>query len=146
MKAQEYLDTLIEECRIFSEKSIDYKDVYAKLFSDAKDDNDVKKQILEMNDDLLLEYFKASQVMLDIQTVFTKVASFIYLCKHIDIELDLSKVKEVNRLADFISSYIPFNTEFVTDSEGNIKEKKSKEFNKKFVEFKNSIGKVIDIV
>jgi hypothetical protein len=146
MKAQEYLDSLIEECKIFSEKSIEYKDVYAKLFPDAKDNNDVKAQILSMNDDSLLEYFKASQVMLDVQTVFTKVASFIYLCKHIDIELDLSKIQEVNRLADFISTYIPFNTEFVTNSEGNIKEKQSKEFNKKFAEFKNSIGKVIDIV
>lgn len=146
MKAQEYLDTLIEECKIFSEKSIEYKDVYAKLFPNVKDNTDVKEKILGMNDEELLDYFKSSQVMLDVQTTFTKVASFIYFCKHIDIELDLTKVNDIGNLANFISNYVPFNTEFVTNSEGEIKEKQSKEFNKKFAEFKNSIGKVINIV
>lgn len=146
MKAQEYLDNLIEECKVFSDKSVEYKDIYAKLFPGIKDEKDVKTKILSMDDEELLNYYKSSQVMLDVQTIFTKVASFIYFCKHIDIELDLNKVNEIGPLANYISNYIPFNTEFITNSDGELKEKKSKEFDKKFGEFKNSIGKVINIV
>lgn len=146
MKAQEYLDSLIEECRIYTDKSIEYKDIYSKLFPDLKGPDDVKAKILAMDNDELFQYFKSSQVMLDVQTVYGRLASFIYFCKHIDLELDLSKLTDINGLANFISTYVPFNTEYITTSEGDIKEKNSKEFNKKFEEFKKSLGKVIDLV
>lgn len=143
MKAQEYLDTLIEECRIFDEKSSEYKNVYAKLFPNV---TDVKAEILKMDNEQLYDYFKSSQAMLDIQVVFTKLANFLYFCKHIDIELDLTKIQEIGNLANFISNFIPFNTEFITTSEGELKEKKSKEFDKKFEIFKSSVDKVTNLV
>ena len=145
MKAQEYLDTLIEECRIFNEKSIEYKDIYAKLFPDVTDNTDARTKILAMKDDELKEYFKSSQVMLDVQSIFMKLASFVYFCKHIDIELDLNKIQDVPNLPNFIANFVPFHTELFTNSEGEIKEKQSKEFNKKFEVFKSSVGKITNI-
>ena len=84
--------------------------------------------------------------MLDVQAIFMKLASFIYFCKHLEIELDLTKVKDVPNLPVFIANFVPFNTEFFTNSEGEIKEKQSKEFNKKYEVFKSSVGKVTGII
>jgi hypothetical protein len=138
MKAQEYLESLIEECKVYNDKSIQYKDIYAKLFPDLKGADEVKARILEMNEEELFEYFKSSNVALDVQKVFDKLASFIYFCKHIEIELDLTKLTEINSLANFISSFTPYKTELIV-SDGELKEKNSKEFQKKFIAFKNSI-------
>lgn len=145
MTAQDYLETLIEDCRIYSEKSNEYKDIYAKLFPDLTGEQDVKARIGKMNDDELFEYFKSSQVMLDVQTTFTKLASFVYFCKNTNVELDLEKIGEVNGLANFVSNFNPFNTEYIT-SEGGLKEKNVKQFKSKFEEFKKSIGTVIKMI
>ena len=145
MTAQDYLETLIEDCKIYSEKSNEYKDIYAKLFPDLTGEQDVKARIAKMNDDELFEYFKSSQVMLDVQTVFTKLASFVYFCKNTNVELDLENIGEVSGLANFVSNFVPFNTEYIT-SEGGIKEKNVKQFKSKFEEFKKSISTVIRMV
>lgn len=146
MKAQEYLDSLIEECRVYNDKSMVYRDIYSKLFPDLQGQNEVKTKIKTMNDEELFEYFKASQVMLDVQTIYNKVASFIYFCKYTHVELDLTRLEEMTSLANFIASFVPFNTEFITTSEGEIKEKNNKEFQRKFIDFKKAIGNVIDLV
>jgi hypothetical protein len=143
MTAQEYLEKLIEDCRIYSEKSTEYKDVYAKLFPNLTGEQDVKSRISNMNDDELFEYFKSSQVMLDIQTIYNKLASFVYFCKNTGVDLDLEKMNEVNGLTNFVSNITPFNTEYITTSEGGIKEKNIKQFKSKFEEFKKSLGIVI---
>lgn len=145
MTAQDYLETLIEDCKIYSEKSNEYKDIYAKLFPDLTGEQDVKARIAKMNDDELFEYFKSSQVMLDVQTIFTKLAAFVYFCKNTNVELDLENIGEVSGLANFVSNFVPFNTEYIT-SEGGLKEKNVKQFKSKFEEFKKSIGTVIKMI
>jgi hypothetical protein len=99
---------------------------------------------MEMNDESLLNYFKSSQGLADVQTIFSKIASFIYFCKHIGVELDVSKTSEVENLNQFISVYKPFETEFVI-VENNLKEKDQKRFKEKFAAFKNSIGLAINM-
>lgn len=145
MTAQKYLDELVETCKIYSNKSNEYREVYAKLFPDINSENDVRQRVAKMNDEELYEYFKSSQLVLAIQMIFNKTASFIYFCKNIDVELNIEGLNDVNGLMNFVLNYVPFNSEY-TISEGDIKEKNKKEFDKKFQEFKKSIGVVINMV
>lgn len=146
MDAQKYLDSLIDECKIYSNKSVEYKEYYIKSFPDISDSEEIKEVILAMNDEQLFEYFKSSQLMVDLQTYFNKISSFIYFCKNINIELNLEKLNDINSLTNFVSNMIPFNTENTITSEGEIKEKNIQGFKNKFEEFKNSLNKVINVI
>ena len=96
MEAQEYFDKLLEEVKIFSKKSNETKQEYIDLFPESlKTEEEVSKYILEMDDESLRKYFNSSQILLDTQTMFLKVASFADFCKNLNIEVDISNIFEV---------------------------------------------------
>lgn len=144
MTAQEYLDKIIDECKVFALSATESKQKYMKLFPEAKTNEDISKIITEMDDNSLREYFQSSQSLADIQNVFAKVASFIQFCKILEIELDLSKVSEVENLTQFISVYQPFDTDYIV-SENSLKEKDKKRTDQKFEAFKQSISTAISL-
>ena len=145
MKIQEYLDKSIDEAKIYSENLKNSQEEYAKLFPETGNEADVREVISKMNDDELMRYFKASQIQLDVQTSFQKIAALIYFSKHTEIELDLTKLTEVERLPEFIAGYSPFYTGSVV-IENEIKERDNKITNEKFKSFKNSLGLALQMV
>lgn len=145
MTVQEYLNNSIDEAKIYSDNLKNSQEEYAKLFPETVNENDVREVISKMNDEELMRYFKASQVQIDVQTSFQKIAALIYFAKHTEIELDLSKITDVERLPEFIAGYSPFYTESVV-VENEIKERDIKTTNEKFKAFKNSLGLALQIV
>lgn len=144
MESQKYLENLIEECKVFNTKSLEDQKEYLEIFPNTTEESDVRKSIMGMSDENLLKYFKASQGQLDNQTMFMKIASFIYFCKQINLELDLDRLSEVEGLINFISVYQPFSTEYIVE-ENTLKEKNISKTNSKFKEFKNSLNKAINM-
>ena len=144
MENQKYLENLIEECKVFNAKSLANQKEYLELFPETMDESKISDVILSMNDEDMMKYFKASQGQLDNQVMFTKIASFIYFCKQTNIELDLSKLSEVERLVEFVSVYSPFETDYIVD-DNNLKEKNIKKTELKFQGFKNSLPRALKI-
>ena len=89
------------------------------------------------------EFFKTSQIINDTQTIFSKIASYIYFCNKINIELNIENLSNVKGLSEFITSYKPFNTDYLITSEGktDIRDKKENKF--KLNEFKKNIKNII---
>ena len=145
MEAQEYFDKLLEEVKIFSKKSNETKQEYIDLFPESlKTEEEVSKYILEMDDESLRKYFNSSQILLDTQTMFLKVASFADFCKNLNIEVDISNIFEVPGLSEFVTMREQFDTEFIV-KEDKIIEKNSSRMTEKFKIFKQSLGTAIKL-
>lgn len=145
MEAQEYFDKLLEEVKIFSKKSNETKQEYIDLFPESlKTEEEVSKYILEMDDESLRKYFNSSQILLDTQTMFLKVAAFADFCKNLNIEVDISNIFEVPGLSEFVTMREQFDTEFIV-KEDKIIEKNSSRMEEKFKIFKQSLGTAIKL-
>lgn len=129
MELQEYLNTAIEECKIFSKKSEESRNEFPNFFE--MDNKDIGK----MNKEEMDQLYNISMVIGNTQILFTKVASILYIGKHIGTQLDIEKLSEVQGLTEFVSNYIPFNTDFTTTSEGELEIKNKKENIEKRKEF-----------
>lgn len=138
MEAQEYLDELISESKTFFEELSTLRTDFPEFFN-----NFTVQYISTLKGDKMQEYFKISQIMNDNQISFNKIASYLEFCSKIGIELDLTKLSEIQGLTEFISNFKPFETDFIKTSEGKL-EIKNLELNKnKFKNFKENIINIL---
>lgn len=138
MEAQKYLEILVNEAKTFMEKTIMYRRAFDTMFQDVKPE-EVQDKIYNFDDDKLREYFQSSEILIDSQIIFQKIASFIYFTKALKIELDLEPLSQVNGLLDFITNHKPFETRSIITPEGELQEKNNKVSDAKFKEFKLNI-------
>ena len=138
MDLQKYLNEIIEEAKEFLENTENLKKEYPEFFNNYEG-----KNLLSMPDEKLKEFYKTSQILNDTQILFTKVASFIYFTKKTNQDIDISKLSNVKGLSEFVSSYEPFQTDFIKTSE-KLEQRNMDENNKKFQEFKRSIKIMIE--
>lgn len=139
-KEQEYLNSIIDELNLYVKNMDEYRTSMEETFRESKTHKEVLKKIHDMGDKELYTYFKNSQIMLDTTTMFNKVASFIYFQSKLGNELDLSKLTEVDRLAEYISNNKPFTVDFIVQ-EDSLSERDKKELEKKFEMFKENISR-----
>ena len=138
MESKDYFNELIEETKNYINKTEDLRKEFREFFN-----NYSAKNILSMSDDKLNTFFKTSQILNDTQIIFTKIASFIYFAKRLNIELDLDNLSEVKGLQDFIQSYNPFSTDYIiTSEETEIRDKKQNII--KFEEFKKNVKNIVE--
>lgn len=140
MEAQDYLKESIKEAGIFLEATTKYRETFDSLFKEAKNETDVYSLISTFDDERMNQYFESSQIIVDSQLIFQKIASFVYFTKILGIELDLSELSTVNGLLEFVTNYRPFDTDYVVTPEGDLKEKNKKDSDLKFNEFRNAIN------
>lgn len=138
MEAQEYLKKITQELSSFMEASDKNRENFPEFFN-----NYSKESLLTIGDEKMDSFYKTSQVLNDTQILFTKLASFIYFCKKINIELDLSEVIQIKGMSDFLSIYEPFTTDNTIDEEGEFKIKDPKKDVVKYKEFKKNIVNMI---
>lgn len=138
MEAQEYLKKTAQELSSFMEASDKNREKFPEFFN-----NYSKESLLTIDDEKMDSFYKTSQVLNDTQILFTKLASFIYFCKKINIELDLSEVIQIKGMSDFLSIYEPFATDNTIDEEGEFKIKDLKKDAFKSKEFKKNIANMI---
>ena len=112
--------------------------------------NDDTSTLLEfvesLNDEQLYDYFKISQISLDLHNIFTEIGSFIHFCKKIGVELDISVLNKSDKLLSFVSNFQPFKLEFIPNEDGVLVEGNKKNIDVKFNEFNKSINKAIKII
>lgn len=138
MESQIYLDDLIKEAGRYIHKTNEFREKFPEFFN-----NYTGESILSMSDDKMSEFFKTSQIINDTQTLFNKISSFLYFCKKVNIDLNIEKLTDVKGLSEFISSYTPFQTDYLITESGEMNIVNKKENSLKLEEFKKSIKNLI---
>ena len=145
MDQQKYLNDITDKAILYLKEVEKNKNDFSNMFNN--DDTSTLLEFVEsLNDEQLYDYFKISQISLDLHNIFTEIGSFIHFCKKIGVELDLSVINKSDKLVSFISNFQPFKLEFIPNEEGVLVEGNKKNINAKFNEFKKSINRAIKII
>ena len=144
MEQQKYLNDIIDKAILYLKEVEKNKNDFSNMFNN--DDTSTLLEFVEsLNDEQLYDYFKISQISLDLHNIFTEIGSFIHFCKKIGVELDLSVLNKSDKLLSFVSNFQPFKLEFIPNEEGVLVEGNKKNIDVKFNEFKKSINRAIKI-
>ena len=145
MEQQKYLNDIIDKAILYLKEVEKNKNDFSNMFNN--DDTSTLLEFVEsLNDEQLYDYFKISQISLDLHNIFTEIGSFIHFCKKIGVELDLSVLNKSDKLVSFISNFQPFKLEFIPNEDGVLVEGNKKNIDAKFNEFKKSINRAIKII
>ncbi len=145
MDQQKYLNDITDKAILYLKEVEKNKNDFSNMFNN--DDTSILLEFVEsLNDEQLYDYFKISQISLDLHNIFTEIGSFIHFCKKIGVELDLSVLNKSDKLVSFISNFQPFKLEFIPNEEGVLVEGNKKNIDVKFNEFKKSINRAIKII
>ena len=145
MEQQKYLNDIIDKAILYLKEVEKNKNDFSNMFNN--DDTSTLLEFVEsLNDEQLYDYFKISQISLDLHNIFTEIGSFIHFCKKIGVELDLSVLNKSDKLLSFVSNFQPFKLEFIPNEDGVLVEGNKKNINAKFNEFKKSINRAIKII
>ena len=145
MEQQKYLNDIIDKAILYLKEVEKNKNDFSNMFNN--DDTSTLLEFVEsLNDEQLYDYFKISQISLDLHNIFIEIGSFIHFCKKIGVELDLSVLNKSDKLVSFISNFQPFKLEFIPNEEGVLVEGNKKNIDAKFNEFKKSINRAIKII
>ena len=145
MEQQKYLNDITDKAILYLKEVEKNKNDFSNMFNN--DDTSTLLEFVEsLNDEQLYDYFKISQISLDLHNIFTEIGSFIHFCKKIGVELDLSVLNKSDKLVSFISNFQPFKLEFIPNEEGVLVEGNKKNIDVKFNEFKKSINRAIKII
>ena len=145
MEQQKYLNDIIDKAILYLKEVEKNKNDFSNMFNN--DDTSTLLEFVEsLNDEQLYDYFKISQISLDLHNIFTEIGSFIHFCKKIGVELDISVLNKSDKLVSFISNFQPFKLEFIPNEDGVLVEGNKKNIDAKFNEFKKSINRAIKII
>lgn len=145
MEQQKYLNDITDKAILYLKEVEKNKNDFSNMFNN--DDTSTLLEFVEsLNDEQLYDYFKISQISLDLHNIFTEIGSFIHFCKKIGVELDLSVLNKSDKLLSFVSNFQPFKLEFIPNEDGVLVEGNKKNINAKFNEFKKSINRAIKII
>jgi hypothetical protein len=145
MEQQKYLNDIIDKAILYLKEVEKNKNDFSNMFNN--DDTSTLLEFVEsLNDEQLYDYFKISQISLDLHNIFTEIGSFIHFCKKIGVELDLSVLNKSDKLLSFVSNFQPFKLEFIPNEDGVLVEGNKKNIDAKFNEFKKSINRAIKII
>ena len=145
MEQQKYLNDIIDKAILYLKEVEKNKNDFSNMFNN--DDTSTLLEFVEsLNDEQLYDYFKISQISLDLHNIFTEIGSFIHFCKKIGVELDLSVLNKSDKLLSFVSNFQPFKLEFIPNEDGVPVEGNKKNIDAKFNEFKKSINRAIKII
>ncbi len=145
MEQQKYLNDIIDNAILYLKEVEKNKNDFSNMFNN--DDTSTLLEFVEsLNDEQLYDYFKISQISLDLHNIFTEIGSFIHFCKKIGVELDLSVLNKSDKLLSFVSNFQPFKLEFIPNEDGILVEGNKKNIDAKFNEFKKSINRAIKII
>ena len=145
MDQQKYLNDITDKAILYLKASEKNKNDFSNMFNN-NDTLTLLEFVESLNDEQLYDYFKISQISLDLHNIFTEIGSFIHFCKKIGVELDLSVLNKSDKLVSFISNFQPFKLEFIPNEEGLLVEGNTKDIDAKFKEFKKSIDKAVKII
>ena len=145
MEQQKYLNDIIDKAILYLKEVEKNKNDFSNMFNN-NDTSTLLEFVESLNDEQLYNYFKISQISLDLHNIFTEIGSFIHFCKKIGVELDLSVLNKSDKLVSFISNFQPFKLEFIPNEEGVLVEGNKKNIDVKFNEFKKSINRAIKII
>lgn len=145
MEQQKYLNDIIDKAILYLKEVEKNKNDFSNMFNN--DDTSTLLEFVEsLNDEQLYDYFKISQISLDLHNIFTEIGSFIHFCKKIGVELDISVLNKSDKLLSFVSNFQPFKLEFIPNEDGVLVEGNKKNIDAKFNEFKKSINRAIKII
>ena len=145
MEQQKYLNDIIDKAILYLKEVEKNKNDFSNMFNN--DDTSTLLEFVEsLNDERLYDYFKISQISLDLHNIFTEIGSLIHFCKKIGVELDLSVLNKSDKLLSFVSNFQPFKLEFIPNEDGVLVEGNKKNIDAKFNEFKKSINRAIKII
>ena len=145
MEQQKYLNDIIDKAILYLKEVEKNKNDFSNMFNN--DDTSTLLEFVEsLNYEQLYDYFKISQISLDLHNIFTEIGSFIHFCKKIGVELDLSVLNKSDKLLSFVSNFQPFKLEFIPNEDGVLVEGNKKNIDAKFNEFKKSINRAIKII
>ena len=145
MEQQKYLNDIIDKAILYLKEVEKNKNDFSNMFNN--DDTSTLLEFVEsLNDEQLYDYFKISQISLDLHNIFTEIGSFIHFCKKIGVELDISVLNKSDKLLSFVSNFQPFKLEFIPNEDGVLVEGNKKYIVVKFNEFKKSINRAIKII
>ena len=145
MEQQKYLNDIIDKAILYLKEVEKNKNDFSNMFNN--DDTSTLLEFVEsLNDEQLYDYFKISQISLDLHNIFTEIGSFIHFCKKIGVELDISVLNKSDKLLSFVSNFQPFKLEFIPNEDGILIEWNKKNIDAKFNEFKKSINRAIKII
>lgn len=145
MEQQKYLNDITDKAILYLKEVEKNKNDFSNMFNN--DDTSTLLEFVEsLNDEQLYDYFKISQISLDLHNIFTEIGSFIHFCKKIGVELDLSVLNKSDKLLSFVSNFQPFKLEFIPNEDGVLVEGNKKNIDVKFNEFKKSINRAIKIM
>ena len=145
MEQQKYLNDIIDKAILYLKEVEKNKNDFSNMFNN--DDTSTLLEFVEsLNDEQLYDYFKISQISLDLHNIFTEIGSFIHFWKKIGVELDISVLNKSDKLLSFVSNFQPFKLEFIPNEDGVLVEGNKKNIDAKFNEFKKSINRAIKII
>lgn len=145
MDQQKYLNDITDKAILYLKEVEKNKNDFSNMFNN--DDTSTLLEFVEsLNDEQLYDYFKISQISLDLHNIFTEIGSFIHFCKKTGVELDLSVLNKSDKLLSFVSNFQPFKLEFIPNEDGVLVEGNKKNIDAKFNEFKKSINRAIKIM
>ena len=134
MEQQKYLNDIIDKAILYLKEVEKNKNDFSNMFNN--DDTSTLLEFVEsLNDEQLYDYFKISQISLDLHNIFTEIGSFIHFCKKIGVELDISVLNKSDKLLSFVSNFQPFKLEFIPNEDGVLVEGNKKNIDAKFNEF-----------
>lgn len=145
MEQQKYLNDIIDKAILYLKEVEKNKNDFSNMFNN-EDTSTLLEFVESLNDEQLYDYFKISQISLDLHNIFTEIGSLIHFCKKIGVELDLSVLNKSDKLLSFVSNFQPFKLEFIPNEDGVLVEGNKKNIDAKFNEFKKSINRAIKII
>lgn len=145
MDQQKYLNDITDKAILYLKAVEKNKNDFSNMFNN-NDTSTLLEFVESLDDEQLYNYFKISQMSLDLHNIFTEIGSFIYFCKKMGAELDLSVLNKSDKLVSFVSSFQPFKPEFIPNEDGELIEGNTKDIEIKFREFKKSIDKAVKII
>lgn len=135
MSPQEYLIELVKESEVYVSEKQEAEKKLIVLFKDKG-----LSEVTEFGDDDFRTYFNCCQIIIDTKIIFQKIASYIAMCKILNLEIDLDIIENNQYLLRFVKEHKPFEVDFIVSPEGSLKEKNLKLSDQKFEMFKQNVN------
>lgn len=140
MTIQELFNETIEYLLVLTEVRNDEMMKIETNFKEkgAKNQEDINELINKgiLTDSEIDDYYKVSQLIVDVRTTFQKICDIIYYSKILNLDLNIERINEVANLPLFVREYKSYKINFKVSPENKIEEINKKEYNTNKVNFK----------
>lgn len=125
MTGQDYFNEHLEIVKIFGEKMTQVAKQFEQMMIDkgytSGEEAELSIRSGKLTDEEMDIYYEFGMISNDFKTQRNKLLDFVFFCKILKVEIDVSSLKDVKGLLEFSKEYIPYKTSFILDPEKKLK-------------------------